>query len=177
MEHKIIFAGTVSAGKTTAISSISDIEVVATEEKATDETAQKKSLTTVAMDYGVMKLDGGDRLHLYGTPGQERFSFMWDILTMGGLGLVILIDNTSESPLEDLRFYFTAFKDFIRKNPVVIGITHMDVSPVPRLSDFHAVIKQESGASVPIMEVDAREPADVKNLLQALFALIQFKAA
>ncbi len=85
-QHKIIFAGPVGAGKTTAIKSLSDIPVMTTDEDATDMTTNRKPQTTVAMDYGLLKLEGGERVHLYGTPGQERFDFMWDILTEGGLG-------------------------------------------------------------------------------------------
>ena len=78
--YKLVFAGPVGAGKTTAVQSLSDIEVVSTESVATDETRRLKRTTTVAMDYGVMRLDNGDQVHLYGTPGQKRFDFMWDIL-------------------------------------------------------------------------------------------------
>ena len=70
MEHKILFAGPVGAGKTTAIASISDIPVVQTEAKATDDVAMRKANTTVAMDYGTLNLDGVAKIHLYGTPGQ-----------------------------------------------------------------------------------------------------------
>ena len=72
-QHKIIFAGPVGAGKTTAIGAISDIPPITTDAVASDMTANRKPNTTVAMDYGLMKLDGLERVHLYGTPGQERF--------------------------------------------------------------------------------------------------------
>ena len=85
-DHKIIFTGPVGAGKTTAISALSDTEIVCTNEAATDMTQDRKKETTVAMDYGIMKLAGGERIHLYGTPGQERFNFMWEILVEGGIG-------------------------------------------------------------------------------------------
>ena len=83
--NKIIFSGTVGAGKSTAIAALSDIPPVATEAVATDETSQLKKTTTVAMDYGVLNLPDGEKVMLYGTPGQERFSFMWDILSEGGI--------------------------------------------------------------------------------------------
>ena len=73
---KIVFSGPVGAGKTTAITSLSDIPPVTTDESASDMTQKRKANTTVAMDYGLMKLDGGERLHLYGTPGQERFELL-----------------------------------------------------------------------------------------------------
>ena len=90
MENKIIFAGPVGSGKTTSISSVSDILVVGTEAKATDEVAQRKDNTTVAMDYGVLNLENGSKVHLYGTPGQDRFNFMWEILSENAMGFVIL---------------------------------------------------------------------------------------
>src|SRR5690606_3823761 len=78
--YKILFTGPVGAGKTTAITSLSDTPPVLTESLASDGTMRRKPTTTVALDYGVMRLSVKDQLHLYGTPGQERFDFMWDIL-------------------------------------------------------------------------------------------------
>lgn len=169
MEHKIIFTGPVGAGKTTAIASISDIPVVKTEANATDDVMLRKSNTTVAMDYGILNLGEGAKVHLYGTPGQERFSFMWDILTIGGVGLVLMIDNAREDPLADLEFFLDAFKPFIEKNAVVIGVARMDVSPRPGLYTFHKKL-YELKMNVPIFEVDARERKDVKTLLLGLLA-------
>lgn len=171
MEHKIIFTGPVGAGKTTAISTISDIDVVQTEARASDDVALRKANTTVAMDYGTLNLDGGLKVHLYGTPGQERFSFMWDILTLGGLGLVLLIDNTREDPLEDLEFYLKSFTRFIDKSAVVIGVTRMDARPRPGLDSFRSKL-QELGIKAPVFEVDARDRGDVKIMLLGLLAML-----
>ena len=96
INRKIIFTGPVGAGKTTAIASISDIKPIATDEYASDMTKSRKPQTTVAMDYGLIRLSDNERVHLYGTPGQERFDFMWDILTKGGIGLILLLDNTRQ---------------------------------------------------------------------------------
>jgi signal recognition particle receptor subunit beta len=96
--NKIIFSGTVGAGKSTAINALSDIPTVSTEAVASDDTARLKRTTTVAMDYGVLNLPGGEKVMLYGTPGQERFSFMWDILSEGGIGLILLINNANTAP-------------------------------------------------------------------------------
>lgn len=171
MEHKILFAGPVGAGKTTAIASISDIPVVQTEAKASDDVAMRKANTTVAMDYGTLDIDGAVKIHLYGTPGQERFSFMWDILAIGSLGLVLLIDNARNDPLADLEFYLKAFKRFISSNALVIGVTRMDESPRPGLYTIQNRLR-ELGVKAPVFEVDAREREDVKSLMLGLLAVL-----
>jgi len=174
MENKIIFTGPVGAGKTTAISAISDIEVVKSEAKATDDVAQRKASTTVAMDYGVLNLDGGESLHLYGTPGQDRFSFMWEILCKGGMGLVIMLDSARPDPLKDLDFYLDAFKQFIKdcNQAVVVGVTRMEIKGSGlRLNDYSKHL-QKKGMLYPVFEVDAREREDVKRLMLAMLALL-----
>lgn len=167
--HKIVFAGPVGVGKTTAIASISDIEVVRTDERATDMTLNRKNQTTVAMDYGQLRLPGGEKVMLYGTPGQERFDFMWEILTEGGIGLVLLLDNTRQHPFQDMRFFLNAFKDFIGRTRVVIGITHSDTKPTPTVTDYHTALKDLGVAvPVPVFEVDARRRDDVALLVKSL---------
>ncbi len=165
--YKIIFTGPVGSGKTTALASISDIEPFKTEETATDETVDRKELTTVAMDYGMLKLESGERIHLYGTPGQDRFNFMWEILTDGGIGLILLADNMRPDPMADLQFFLEAFKDFIDETAVVIGITRMDMNPAPSISDYHRWLK-ENKLNIPVFEIDGREEKDVIQLIQAL---------
>ena len=166
-QHKIIFTGPVGAGKTTAITAISDIEPFSTEQKATDETRDKKELTTVAMDYGSMRLDNGETLHLYGTPGQERFNFMWELLVEGSIGLVIMIDDTNPDPRDDLRSFISAFKEFIFYHGVVVGISRMELGKGLKLSDYHSVLA-EFDLNAPVFEVDARQKDDVIMLVQAL---------
>ena len=175
MEHKIIFAGPVGSGKTTAISSVSDIMVVGTEAKASDEVAQRKTNTTVAMDYGILNLEGGGKVHLYGTPGQDRFNFMWEILSEGAMGFVILIDSARPDPLGDLEHYLNAFRKPIAKcrDAVVIGVTRTELNPqIDLLDRFHERIAAMK-LNVPVFEVDGRERQDVKQLLLALLAVIE----
>lgn len=167
-KYKIIFTGPVGAGKTTAIASISDKPPVSTNEAASDMTSSRKSQTTVAMDYGIKYLDNGDILHLYGTPGQERFNFMWDILTKGGLGLMLLIDNRRENPFGDLAFYLNAFKEFVDVTGVAVGIVGMDVKAKPTLKDYHQELSRIGYGSLPLFEVDARKKHDVSIMLEAL---------
>ncbi|MES9856398.1 MAG: ATP/GTP-binding protein [Sedimenticola sp.] len=166
--YKIIFTGPVGAGKSTAIQSISDISVVSTDEVSTDMAKKRKLSTTVALDYGMMELGSGERVHLYGTPGQERFDFMWDILTEGGLGLILMIDNARKDPLRDLRFFLNAFKDFIGRTGVVIGITRVDVNNEPTLQDYHRELRENHANQLPLFEVDARRHEDISMLVQTL---------
>jgi len=166
-QYKIIFTGPVGAGKTTAITSLSDVPMVKTDEAASDMTKERKAETTVAMDYGIMLLNGGEKIHLYGTPGQERFDFMWDILTAGGIGLVLLLDNSRADPFKDMIFFLKSFSGFIQRTGVAIGVTQMDVNTRLTIDDYHQEL-QKLDMKVPVFSVDAREKNDVSILVQAL---------
>jgi len=169
--HKIVFSGPVGAGKTTAIASISDQLPLQTEAAATDSTAERKGTTTVAMDYGTLDLGTGALLHLYGTPGQDRFNFMWEVLAEGAFGLVILVDNARENPVSDMEHYLKAFEGFIRENGVVVGVTRMDVSRQSSLEDYGKKLRELS-VIAPVFEVDAREAVDIRTLLTALLVTL-----
>ncbi len=166
-QYKIIFTGPVGAGKTTAITSISDVPPVKTDAAASDMTKNRKAATTVAMDYGIMNLEDGEKIHLYGTPGQERFNFMWDILTVGGIGLILLLDNTRADPFQDMRFFLDSFNGFISDTSVAIGVTQMDLSSKPTIEDYHRQL-QALDLKPAVFSVDAREKNDVSLLGQAL---------
>lgn len=168
---KIVFSGPVGAGKTTAIATLSDEPPVCTNEDASDMARKRKPQTTVALDYGTMKLDGTDKIHLYGTPGQQRFDFMWDILTNNGLGLVLLLDNTREDPLKDMAFFVDAFRDYIDKTALTVGVTQMDRCATPRLDRYHQKLR-ELNLQAPVFEVDARVHRDVSMLVQSLLFTI-----
>jgi signal recognition particle receptor subunit beta len=169
--YKLVFAGPVGAGKTTAIQSLSDIEVGATDAHASDEVQDIKPTTTVAMDYGLMRLPGGHQVRLYGTPGQKRFDFMWEILTENALGLVLLINAAAEDPVRDLRTYLAEFKTLIDQTTVVIGMSHTDRGPW----DARARVNRELerlGLHPCVMDVDARRREDMTQLVKALIYTI-----
>ena len=170
-ERKILFSGPPGAGKTTAISMLSDIPVVGTDARATDTTAELKERTTVAMDYGLIRLPTGDRVHLYGTPGQERFGFMRGILGKGAIGLVILLRSTSEEPLDDLARFAEAHAEFMADNETVIGVTGLDLQRDPGIAAFreHA---RSLGIDAPVAEVDARDERDVRQIVTILLTLM-----
>ncbi|MEY3219091.1 MAG: hypothetical protein RIT27_448 [Pseudomonadota bacterium] len=167
-DYKIIFTGPTGAGKSTAIAALSDVPPVKTEAKSKETIGYVgKNGITVALDYGILKLSDHDKVHLFGTPGQERFDFMWDILTEGGLGLILLINNTRPDPLQDMTFFLQAFQGFISKTKLAVGITRMDLQATPTLEDFHQILR-EHHLNPPLFEIDARSKHDITLLLQAL---------
>jgi len=171
-EVKLIFTGTVGVGKSTAIATISEIPVVSTEAMATDDVAKIKKTTTAGMDYGEVQLSNDVMLRLYGTPGQKRFSFMWEILARGALGFIILVDNSRADPLSDMEIYLDDFADFIQQSTVVIGINKSDWENSPSIDQFYQRLG-ERGEMFPVMSVDVREKPDVLMLLDTLFSLLE----
>ena len=126
--YKLVFAGSMGAGKSTAIQTISSIDVLSTEAINTDLNAHKKAQTTVGIDYGELILEDGNIVGLYGTPGQERFDFIWDIITEGALGVILLIDHTTENPIEQLNEYLTYYKiEYILRYSNKILNTYKDI--------------------------------------------------
>ncbi|HHM06512.1 MAG TPA: GTP-binding protein [Gammaproteobacteria bacterium] len=168
---KIIFTGPVGAGKTTAIGAISEEPPVSTDVMATDDTKKMKKNTTVAMDYSFIQLEDGKRVHLYGTPGQDRFDFMWKILVKNGIGLVVLINNDHADPVAQMEFYLDAFSEFIKETAVVIGITRNGIGDQATIEDYQTRLF-ERGQIVPVFEIDARSEQDVKLLIHALLSML-----
>jgi len=125
---RIVVTGPVGAGKSTFIRTISEIEVVDTDCKATDEVAELKKTTTVSMDFGRLRIGEEEEemwLHLYGTPGQSRFNFMWDILIKRAHGYVLLVPAHLPGQFRNAQ----AIQSFMKVRtsaPCVIGITHVD---------------------------------------------------
>jgi signal recognition particle receptor subunit beta len=169
-DYKFIFTGPTGSGKTTAVAAISDIEVVQTEANLTapDDDHNEKKTLTVGLDYGNLTLENKDKIHLYGTPGQERFDFMWEILSEGGLGLILLLDNSRTDPIEDMHFFMKFFKEYVDSKSVVIGVTHMDINPMPTIASYHEELQAMGAEKLPVFEVDARRKKDISTLLQAL---------
>lgn len=173
-QTKLVFTGSVGAGKTTAITAISEVPVLTTEAKPSEAAvARRKPSTTVAMDYGKITLEDGHTVHLYGTPGQRRFDFMCHILCRGALGLIILIDNTHPDPLSDLDYYLNLNADFLSQGMAVIGVTHYDVSERPSIKDYCDCL-HERGEFWPVVRVDARKSGDVVMLVETLLASLEY---
>lgn len=170
-EYKVLFTGSVCSGKTTAIKSLSDIETVDTDTSVSDSAIRRKRKTTIAMDYGILDLKEGSRLHLYGTPGQERFKFMWELmmsdLVHDAEGLVLLVDNTRADPFKDIQFYIEEFRDFIVRRRLIIAVTHSDEQEFP---DHHFYMNRlkEMGLFTTVLFIDARDPSSVLEVIKEL---------
>lgn len=170
---KLIFTGPTGAGKTTAIEAISEIPPIRTEVRASDEVQQLKETTTVALDYGHLTLEGGQMLQLYGTPGQDRFAYMREILSRGGLGLIVLVDNGDENPLAQLDHYLSDFADFARETGAVIGVVRSDVKSEPGMEAYLEFLA-ERDLDYPVLFIDARKREDVVLLIEVLLAGLEF---
>ena len=122
---RLVVTGPVGAGKSTFIRSISEIEVVDTDRRATDETAQLKQGTTVALDFGRLQFNSEMVLHLYGTPGQSRFDFMWDILIRKAHAYLLLVSAHRPAEFRQAKLILN-FMQQRTSAPMIIGLTHQD---------------------------------------------------
>lgn len=162
---KIVVTGPFAAGKTTLIRTISEITVLSTEKGITDETKSRKSDTTVAMDFGRITIDRDLVLYLFGTPGQERFDFMWEILGEGMLGYILLCDATREESLAEARNILDAFRK-MAKVPFVVGMNRSQgIDPAEE-----AIVRDRLSLDpdVPVVPCDATDRESVKSVLLAL---------
>ncbi|MFW6069240.1 MAG: GTP-binding protein, partial [Chloroflexota bacterium] len=109
---KMVVTGPFAAGKTEFISSVSEIDVVSTERRITHPAEQVKETTTVAMDFGRITVGADLVLYLFGTPGQRRFDFMWEILSEGMLGFVVIIDSTKPETFREAKRILQTFESY-----------------------------------------------------------------
>lgn len=168
-QYKIVFAGTMGAGKTEAIRSLSDIPVLSTEAFNTDNESHTKSETTVGIDYGEVTLDDGVKIGLYGTPGQSRFDFIWPVICRGAIGAIVLIDHNIDNPLEELENYLEVFQNYT--DNIAIGITHVDISD--KSTSIYKDWLVSHDLYSPLFFIDARKKEDVLLLLEALITSVE----
>lgn len=172
---KLVFTGSIGAGKTIAIGGISDVDPIKTEVRPTEDAVLRlKKTTTIAMDYGELSLEDGEKLFLYGTPGQKRFDFMCRILTKGALGLIVLVNNRHPVPFSDMDYYLNLNAGFLMERPAVIGVTHMDVAKRPNIKQYQDYLRKR-GDHWPVCPVDARQPDQIGQLIKTLLAILHYR--
>ena len=170
---KIVVAGGFGVGKTTLVGAISEARPLRTEETLTsagvshDDVAgvEDKTTTTVAMDFGRITLAGRRVLYLFGTPGQERFWFMWDDLSYGALGAVVLADTRRLADCFASIDYFEK-----RQLPFVVAINCFDGAHRYDPAEVRAAL--DLGPGVPVVLCDARQAESAKNVLITLVELV-----
>ena len=168
MKYKVIITGPVGAGKTTAINALTDENALITDVPVSDMTTSKrKQTTTVALDYGVIKLDNDDVAHVYGTPGQERFDFMWEIISEGANGLVLLLDNCRNYPFRDLIYFTKQFRALIEDVPFIIGVTRSDIKDDPNIDTYRKWLT-ELNINANVLMVDARNKDHIHQLVRTM---------
>ncbi len=166
---KVVVTGPFGAGKTTFIQTISEITVLSTERKVSDHTRSRKGHTTVAMDFGRITVGGELALYLFGTPGQERFDFMWEILAEGMLGFVLLVDHEREESFEEasrILSFFTGVADV----PFIVAVNKADGDRDAAVAAAEQKLDVPEG--VRVIAVDARERDDVKEALVTLLSSV-----
>jgi signal recognition particle receptor subunit beta len=166
---KILVAGGFGAGKTTLVGSISEIEPLRTEESLTregigiDDTAgvELKHTTTVAMDFGRITLSDDLVLYLFGTPGQDRFWFVWDELALGAIGAVVLADTRRLAACFPSVDYFER-----RGTPFIVAVNCFDGAPRYEPDEVRLALDLDPG--VPLLLCDARRRESSKEVMITL---------
>ncbi len=162
---KVVVTGPFNAGKTTFIKAVSEITVLSTERQVSDVSSEGRGETTVAMDFGRITVSDDVVLYLFGTPGQSRFSFMWETLSEGMLGFVLLVDATEPQTLADAKDMIGFFGD-MSDVPFVVAANKVDADDV----DAIRRVRSDLGLpdAVPLLPVDARDKESVKAILLGL---------
>ncbi|MGI8575653.1 MAG: GTP-binding protein [Egibacteraceae bacterium] len=167
---KVVVTGPFDAGKTTLIKTISEIAVLSTERRVSDHTAALKSDTTVAMDFGRLTVDRDLVIHLFGTPGQQRFDFMWEILSEGMLGFIVLVDPHREDSLAEAASILDFFRQTARV-PYVVGVNKSDDDPGGGVAQVTERLDLPS--SVRAVACNALDRGSIKDLLlELLYAVL-----
>ncbi|MFZ5916723.1 MAG: GTP-binding protein [Chloroflexota bacterium] len=168
---KMVVTGPFSAGKTQFIRSISEIDVVSTERKISSDSERIKDETTVAMDFGRITVDEELVLYLFGTPGQKRFDFMWEILSEGMLGFVVIIDSSRPETFREAKRILEVFRGYA-PTPYVVAANKQDHKDAWSPDDLRIALKIDRDIKVlPLVAVDKESVKSV--LLELLYSILE----
>lgn len=168
---KMVITGPFNSGKTAFVRSISEIDVVSTERSISSEAEKVKETTTVAMDFGRITVDDDLVLYLFGTPGQRRFDFMWEILSEGMLGFVVLVDSSRSETFREAKSILETFRAYA-PTPYVVAANKQDLPDAWTIDDLRIALRLEEG--VKMLPCIANDKESVKNiLLELLYGILE----
>jgi small GTP-binding protein len=168
---KMVVTGPFSAGKTEFIQTISEIDVVATEKKISRPEERIKDQTTVAMDFGRITVDDDLVLYLFGTPGQRRFDFMWEILSEGMLGFIVLLDSVRPETFREARSILDTFRSYAPV-PYVVAANKQDLGDAWGPEDLRIALRIPG--DIKVLPCIATDRESVKNvLLELLYSILE----
>ncbi len=168
---KMVVTGPFNAGKTAFIRSVSEIDVVSTERKISSDAQRVKDTTTVAMDFGRITVDDDLMLYLFGTPGQKRFDFMWEILSEGMLGFVVMVDSTRPETFREARAILETFRAYA-PTPYVVTANKQDRPDAWDIEDMRIALRLNP--NVKLLPCVATKKNSVKDvLLELLYSILE----
>jgi len=168
---KIVITGPFNSGKTAFIRSVSEIDGVSTERKITAEDEKVKATTPVALDFGRITVDDDLMLYLFGTPGQKRFDFMWEILSEGMLGFIVMVDSTRPESFREARSILEPFRADA-PTPYVVTANKQDREDAWDLEDMRVALRLEP--KIKLLPCTATNRDTVKSvLLELLYSILE----
>ncbi len=168
---KMVVTGPFNAGKTKFIQSVSEIEVVETERKVSSKAERAiKETTTIAMDFGRITVDEDLVLYLFGTPGQKRFDFMWEILSEGMLGFIVLVDSARPETFREARSILETFRAYA-PTPYVVAANKQDMTDAWELEDMRHALRLDGKTKIlPCVATNKKQVKAV--LLELLYGIL-----
>ena len=167
---KIVVTGPFSSGKTEFIRSVSEIDVVSTERRISAKEEMIKESTTVAMDFGRITVDDELVLYLFGTPGQRRFDFMWEILSEGMLGFIVMVDSARPETFREARSILETFRAYA-PTPYVVAANKQDLKDAWELDDMRIALRMDP--KIKMLPCVATDKETVKVvLLELLYSIL-----
>ena len=167
---KMVVTGPFNSGKTQFIQSVSEIDVVSTERKISSDAERIKENTTVAMDFGRITVDADLVLYLFGTPGQKRFDFMWEILSEGMLGFVVMVDSTRPETFREAKSILESFRAYA-PTPYVVAANKQDHDEAWPIEDLRIALRL--APEIKLIPCVATDKEKVKTvLLELLYSIL-----